>query len=351
MSTASLEVELQDVFGWEVLQVAELALAVVLAAGPPAVRAAAAARRAEAATLKAALERADQIWPSTFFLSHLCSLYSTPDPATSRWQLRCLPRAPFIDCGAAWMGGRLWTVGGHDYAGGSEDSLLRFDHKTSSVASMRPSPMPRSGCAVVALAGRLYVIGGYRREECGDNSEELDAVTCFDPDSNSWSAVPAMPVPLSLCAAVATAGSLVVIGTSVRDVSARVFQFNVLQSSWVVLPPLLSPRVRCAAAAFAGRVYACGGLTPPDIPVAEIESLSLADGVWESLPPMPTARNSAAAMVAKGHLYIFAGAGECGPTPSVERMDLETLQWEELLPLPEPFSAGCYCAASVVRGG
>ena len=56
---------------------------------------------------------------------------------------------------------------------------------------------PREGCATVAIAGRLYVIGG------SDKNRPLSSVEYFDPKQGKWFEVSPMSTPRHGVAAVA----------------------------------------------------------------------------------------------------------------------------------------------------
>ena len=66
--------------------------------------------------------------------------------------------------------------------------------------ALAPMPTPRSEVAVAAVAGKIYVVGGFE----GDGSPS-DAVEAYDPVTDTWSEIAPLPEPRHHAAATAVA--------------------------------------------------------------------------------------------------------------------------------------------------
>jgi hypothetical protein len=119
------------------------------------------------------------------------------DTRTNSWS----KRAPLLTGrnhhGAALIDGKIHVVGGRvGFFGGTFTNLGA--HEVYDIASdswtTRPLlPTPRSGIGVVALKGRLHVLGGegFLTEFAGTfRTHEI-----FDPATSSWNTGPRMPTP------------------------------------------------------------------------------------------------------------------------------------------------------------
>lgn len=118
-------------------------------------------------------------------------------------------------------------------------------------------PLPRAGCAVGALHGRVYVAGGTYWED--GRKFWCDRTDSFDPVHNTWSAHPPVPRMAGDAAGVAAEGKFAVIGGGAAGIgSAEVWAFD--GKSWSPWPVLPAPRRSCAAVLHDGTVFVLGGL-------------------------------------------------------------------------------------------
>jgi len=129
-------------------------------------------------------------------------------PAASRWDgLPSLPQNRHrFGCAVAAVAGHLWVVGGHD---GEQivPFVDRFDPRTAVWQSMPALPTARHGCAAIGVAGKLYVVGGdaapLEDNDGADSADQLAAMERFNPSSMRWEKLPHVPTGRFGCAAVA----------------------------------------------------------------------------------------------------------------------------------------------------
>lgn len=120
------------------------------------------------------------------------------DPRTGVWT--ALPDAPHArdHFHAAVLDGRIYAAGGrtsaHDRGQGLELSVRPLDIYDIAERRWRtardPIPTPRSGVSVVALKGRVLVLGGESDAQQAGHAE----VEAYDPALDAWSALPDLPV-------------------------------------------------------------------------------------------------------------------------------------------------------------
>jgi N-acetylneuraminic acid mutarotase len=133
------------------------------------------------------------------------------DPGSDSWIPKASmpnPRGGFGMARAA--NGRLYAIGG-DGLNGATNAADEYDPFTDSWASRAPMPTARNGVAVVAAGnGRLYAIGGV--EITGPPVIRTNIVEEYDPATDHWSRVNAMPTGRAGPGAAAINNTLYVIG-------------------------------------------------------------------------------------------------------------------------------------------
>merc|ERR1711862_126969 len=142
-------------------------------------------------------------------------------------------------------------------------------------------------------------------------------------------------------AAVAIAGELYVLGGfDGVHVLREVERFSPLSTAWESLPPMSTARTALAATAINGQLYACGGSDGLQC-LCSLERFDPVAGAWEALPSMSQARKTAAALEVNGRLLVLGGTGrekesEDGQMAlsSAECFDPEVGAWQVLPEMP-----------------
>lgn len=91
------------------------------------------------------------------------------------------------------------------------------------------------------------------------------------------------------------------------------------------------------------KIYVCGGRRDGSS-LSSVERFDLNTGIWEAMPPMPTARYGCAAASLDACLYIFGGHAGGPMLDSAEVFDPACGRWESLATMPTP-RTGCTVAA------
>jgi hypothetical protein len=144
-----------------------------------------------------------------------------------------------------------------------------------------PIPTARHHTAASVLEGRLYVAGGRAPGEFSSSAFER-----YDPRSEKWEKLPALPMGSGGLELVTAGGSIVAIGGDDEDglyegrgwVTGAVWAFDPGRSDWRRLPDLRTPRHALAAAVAHGRIYAFEGSPCPGFGrISDAESLPALD--------------------------------------------------------------------------
>jgi len=122
------------------------------------------------------------------------------------WVERSSKPTAVSDVEAVMVGSRLYVPGGQTADGEITDLLEAYNPSTDSWESLQPLPAPRSGYALAAVEGKIYLFGGW------DGSSYRDEVWIYDPDEDSWSEGTAMPTARAFAGAVPLNGRISVVG-------------------------------------------------------------------------------------------------------------------------------------------
>ncbi|HET9910187.1 MAG TPA: kelch repeat-containing protein [Anaerolineales bacterium] len=195
--------------------------------------------------------------PDWFRITDTCFVY---DPATDSWSaIAPLPHR-LATHSMASLDGKLYVVGGNNapIAGGPMEMFV-YDAATDTWDdSLTPMPTGREHLAVVAAEGKLYVLGG--RIQMGAN---LAIVEIYDPQSDTWTRGPDMPVAVS----------------------------------------------GFTAAYLDGRIHATGGEDLFAMTVMNAHQvLDLATMTWEEWPELPGARHGVTSQAANGQWIVIGGS-------------------------------------------
>jgi N-acetylneuraminic acid mutarotase len=122
------------------------------------------------------------------------------DPATDTWSTATPLPVPRNHHGAAVVNGTLYAVGGRVGLGfGVDNRATVHAFEAGAWSSRAPMLEARSGMAVTALGGRVYVFGGE-----GDDTHPSGCfpdVDAYDPILDAWTARTPMPTPRHLLGA------------------------------------------------------------------------------------------------------------------------------------------------------
>lgn len=233
--------------------------------------------------------------------------------------------------------------------------------------------VPRQELYPEAAGGRIYVAGGLLNPNTGA-SALFDA---YDPGTDTWTQLATLPDARHHIGLAAAGGRIYGVGGFSGgfprwQAQAHTYVYSPAEDRWSTGPALPAPRAEFVIESVGGRVHVIGGrvratagassfTTHADTTAHEV--LDPATGRWTSLPPAPTARNSAASAVVGGKIYVLggrrfsldtAGGAVQDNVATVEVYDPRTRRWETRAPMPAPrggLAAAAQDGAVYVFGG
>lgn len=266
-------------------------------------------------------------------------------PSSDAWEeqdlsasfLAAAPRVnpgQYFSCGGTVGTNRFVVAGGTD---GSEEIYPPrvytqeegFRYTVSFGASL---PFPRYAVAGATIGNKLYVAGGLwtRSVTLGgvfQTTALSNGLSSYDVTSDTWSTLSGLPIAVSGATAVALNGQLCVLGGLLEsgEPTSEVQVFKPDRNQWVsdpslgAIPPMRTARHSAAATVLNGKIYVLGGVTESRTATTAAEVYDPETRTWQSLPPMPFARSLHAAVAFGGKVYVLGGNNAQGqPQRTVE---------------------------------
>jgi N-acetylneuraminic acid mutarotase len=219
---------------------------------------------------------------------------------------------------AALLDDRIFLIGGFGTTSNVPVAEVRvLDTKTLEWSSAPSLPRPRGGHAAAVLEGRIHVIGG------GNTESTIADHSVFDPIAGKWKELAPLPRSMGSPAAVVHAGTLYSVGgRSGGEDFGDVYRYDAAKDHWEKCPSI-EPRGTAGAVSYDGAICVFGGESQAK-PATIAESLRWAPGAneWKAMPPMPTARNFARAVLFDGAVYVVGGSREPGSSHSSSGSDV-----------------------------
>jgi N-acetylneuraminic acid mutarotase len=257
---------------------------------------------------------------------------------------------PIASFGATVCDGYLYVYSGHTGTAHahSRDNLsphfvrCKIDGGASWESLSLPQPL--QGLAIVSHGGKVYRVGGLDARNASGDDEDLHSVASFaeyDPQSNTWRDLPAMPQPRSSHNAVVIGDKLYVAGgwTLTGD-SAGEWQDNVLcydlsksDAQWQELPQPPFKRRALAVAAAGGRLVVLGGMDDVADVCADVFVFDPANNSWSEAPKFPGEQMNSFGMAAWGLGDTVVASGMNG---KLYRWQVASDKWEQVAELSTP---------------
>ena len=200
---------------------------------------------------------------------------------------------------------------------------------------LAPLRMARNGLAVAVYGNQIYAIGG-------ETSQGVTGVLeRYDPETDRWSSLSPIPVPVADVNAVVIGGKIYTPGGRLAsgEVTNLMEIYDPLQDNWEKGSPLPVTLSAYALAAFEGKLYLFGGWDGEKI-VATVYEYNPEGDTWTARTSMPTARAFAGAAPAGGNIFVVGGydgqrALAVNEIYLPERDNGQQVPWTQGEPLPE----------------
>jgi len=230
-------------------------------------------------------------------------------PATNRWRrLPQLPAAVNHGMAAGWQG-RLYVVGGYGADGRPRRDAWVLER--GAWRALAPLPAGRAAAGAGVVAGKLYVVGGVEESVTGGRALARKAFV-LDLARGRWSAV-AGPTPREHLGVVALAGRVYAVGGRLGGLDTNLDLTEELTpgAGWRRLPPVPGTRGGTGLAALPGTLVSVGG-EEPAATIREVYAYSVARRAWRRLADLPSPRHGLAVVGVGGRVYAIAGGDKPG---------------------------------------
>lgn len=235
------------------------------------------------------------------------------------------------DAAAAALAGQIYLLGGSRqdqgvFPGPSTTLVARLDPATSTWSTAAPLTVSRRAHACAVADGKIFAIGG--QEAPSGLGLPTGSVERYDPLTQAWSPVSAMPTARAYAAAATVGDRIFVVGggTSAAQALDTVESYDPILDAWTSELPMPRARHRPRAAAFGGRLVVIGGSNAQYSHVARVDVFDPALGTWSNELRFFDAECAYVAVIA-GQLYAGGGTN---PAWLSSAADAELSIWREL---------------------
>ena len=269
-------------------------------------------------------------------------------PGTADNRLPDLPQA-LTSFGAAMLEGSLYVYGGHHgtphhYSeAGQSGKLLQLDGKNPKEWKELAGGPKLQGLAMVAHGGKLYRAGGFMARNKEDQKQDLRSVADFasyDPRTNQWKDLPAMPAPRSSFDATLIGDTLYIVGgwdlrgdqdTAWLD-AAYAIDLAREPLVWKELPKPPFQRRALSLGAVDGKLYVIGGMQADGKVTRQTAIYDPEARTWSTGPELPEGEMEGfgtACSTTGGRLYLSTISGK------LLRLSDDGQAWELIKVLPD----------------
>ena len=237
---------------------------------------------------------------------------ATSAPAATRagdpaWRTLAPAPSERTEVAAAAVGGRIWVLGGYAPDGATLATVEVYDTAADTWSRGPDLPVAVNHAMAATLDGALYVAGG--------NDGDGPSTQLARLEGERWRPLAPLPRGRSAGGLVALDGRLYLVGGVVDGGLAGDTQvYDPAADRWSSAPGLPTPREHLGAASSGGRVYVVGGRTGGiGSNLAAAEVFDPGTGRWRSLPPLPTPRHGLGVVAVGDVVHVLAG----GPQPGL----------------------------------
>jgi len=262
---------------------------------------------------------------------------NSPAPVDQRTPGRWETLAPMPtarqEVAAAALAGHVWVIGGFGATGEPLSTVERYDPATNSWDARPPLPVAVHHAAAVSFNDRLFVIGGYTGGRL--SWAPLDAVWEWTDARGAWEKRTPMPTARGALAVASLAGRIHALGGSAGNPLGAHEIYDVPANRWIVANAMPTARDHLAAVAFLDRVWAVGGRTSfMGDQYANVEVYDPATDSWRTGAPLPRGRGGLAAVALPDRVLVFGGEAPFRIFNATEMYEPAGNRWISVEPMP-----------------
>jgi len=278
-------------------------------------------------------------------------------PQFGAWLAGDAMSIPREDAFVCVLDGDLYVVGGRDHEGtpfaGAECGRPDLVNASAPLPTPEPEvkmawsegspmPTPRYFGAVAVVDDVIYTIGGLEAERPTGL-----VVEAYHPSTDRWETAAPLPEGRFNMSAAALNGIIYVFGGAEAsgEVTDTVYAYDPAEDAWSLIGRLPQAVAGMAAAVHEDRIYLFGGshssqmYVPKENYYSEAYAFDPETFAFESLPPMPVARNMAFAGAIGDDIYVIGGMKSPGAT-ACQQYGIKTRTWTIRAEMPLPRGGG-----------
>lgn len=239
---------------------------------------------------------------------------------------------------------QFYTLGGIDPWIRTLKSFMRYDPITNNWESLPNLPEQLNHPGVVTHQHNIYVVGGHGpiglrpRGAMIARWDPQPSLFIFNTKTNTWSQGPNIPAPRGAGGATITPDAIWYVGGVGPDlnVEADLFRFDLTTQTWQTMKPMPTARDHLQLEAVDNHLYAISG-RKDDLRhnLSVVERYDIKFNTWTRVADIPFARGGFGSTVYNGHIYTFGGEYVWTCLNNIERYNPKSNTWQTLDPLPE----------------
>ncbi len=213
------------------------------------------------------------------------------------------------DVQAVVIGNRIYIPGGQLASGEITNVLEAYDPQRDRWVSLEPLPEPRSGYALAAIEGKMYLFGGW------DGETYRDEVWQYNPDQDTWSIRTAMTIARAFAGATVLEGRIFVVGgrneTGKLNIneSYTPAEDGTNSNPWSLQAPLPVPYSHMAISATSNLIFVLTGTETAGTSLLYNNNLDS----WQQLEtPLNTTLQNSRSQAVGNRIYILGGQDKDG---------------------------------------
>lgn len=236
-----------------------------------------------------------------------------------QWNPKAPPPEPRTSSAVVSLGAQLYVFGG-----GAVRRNHRYDATLNSWSPLAETPIGSSNQSAANWNNQVYVLG----ESAPAPRTGSTIVLKYDPNSNSWSEGPFLPVAHEGGTLAAANGRLYAFTLG------GVFELDLGGSTWSKVADLRSPRILAMTAVLGTRIVLVGGVAGGNT-TSLTESFDPVSRTWSEHDPIPVPVRLGATAVLNGKLYVLGGLRDQNPrtVSAVQEFDLARTRTNPLIPV------------------
>lgn len=213
---------------------------------------------------------------------------------------------------SAALGSTVFVAGGFVNLDKASARAFRLDGDRW--RELAPMHHARGAAALVAISGRLYLIGGSTIHNSGD---EVAPVEAYDPAANTWTDVSTLQRTRNHLAGFAYSNLACVAGGRSPENTAAIDCYNPATGSWsTTLPPLPTPTSGAGVGVLGSQLIVAGGESISQPARILDQVVRLRSGVWQ-VEPMRVPRHAMSLAPFRGRLWACGGADQVNTVSAV----------------------------------